>query len=162
MNVYAQPRSSSFACVPQSRRVWVLILDFVKSSFARSDVFFLSRDGSCLYPWRYINAREPLRSGEIGDSERKTYVASDPVRSLVHDPSEEEERRHGLVLLVVALDGLLQCLVYRPWQEYLHTERFRGNARRSTTESTRTQPAGSSWIPLPPVPPELMLCSSAS
>ena len=113
--------------MPQSRRVWVLILDFVKSSFARSEVFFLSRDGSCLYPWRYINAREPLRSGEIGDSERKTYVASDPVRSLVHDPSEEEERRHGLVLLVVALDGLLQRLVNRPWQEYLQARIISGN-----------------------------------
>ena len=50
---------------------------------------------------------------------RETYVRSDPVRSLVHDAREEEERRGGLVLLVVALNPLLQCLVHCPGQEYL-------------------------------------------
>ena len=41
------------------------------------------------------------------------------MRSFVHDAREEEERRGGLVLLVVTLDPLLQCLVHCPGQEYL-------------------------------------------
>ena len=43
-----------------------------------------------------------------GEGRRRTYSTSDPVRGFVDNAGEEEEGRDGPVLLVVAVDRILQ------------------------------------------------------